>query len=72
MLDEFYHAVGQYLTYRNALDLNNIHSSLYLAVPLVIYSTFFQKPLVQAVIRDTQIKLIVADLEKEEIVTWKN
>jgi len=68
--DEFYQAIGQYITYRNALILNSIDSPLYLAIPSEIYSTFFQKALVKSVINDSQVRLIVVNLEKEEIVLW--
>lgn len=69
-LDEFYQAVGQYVSYRNALQVNGIISPVYLSVPKAVYQSFFQIPLIEAVVQDTQIKLVVIDLEKEEVIQW--
>lgn len=68
--DEFYHAVGQYLVYRNALKLLNIESDIYLSVPLAAYTKFFDRRTVQAVLNDVIINIVVVDLEREEVVTW--
>ncbi len=70
MLEEFYHAVGQCIVYRNALVNNNITTEVYLALPTVAYETFFQKQLIQSVVNDIRLQLIVIDLEKEEVVEW--
>jgi hypothetical protein len=69
-LDDFYQAVGQYVSYRNALHLNNIENPVYLSIPLKTFETAFQIPLVQAVLADMQMKCVVIDLNKEEIVQW--
>ena len=70
LLSEFYVAVGQYILYRNALAMNDLDLPLYLAIPLAPFNTFFQHPLIQSVLQDARIKLIVVDLELEEVVTW--
>ncbi len=70
VLDEFYHAVGQYLLYRNALVLKQINVPLFLSVPMNIYDTFFQRKMVQAVIEDAKIKVVVIDIEQEVVVRW--
>jgi hypothetical protein len=70
LLDEFYHAVGQYVVYRNVLRLNNIATSVYLALPQHIYDTFFQRAFVQATLDDIHMKLVIVDLEKEEATEW--
>jgi len=70
ILEEFYHAVGQCIVYRNALENNNIATKVYLALPTVAYESFFQKQLIQSVLNDIQLQLIVIDLEKEEVVEW--
>jgi len=54
VFDEFYHAVGQYLLYRNALILKKIDVPIFLSVPVNIYDTFFQRKTVQAVIEDAK------------------
>lgn len=70
ILEEFYHAVGQCIVYRNALINNDITTHVYLALPSVAYDTFFQKQLIQSVVNDIQLQLIGIDLEKEEVVEW--
>lgn len=70
ILDEFYHAVGQYLLYREALQLKNISVPLYLSVPRTIYDTFFARRMVQAVLKNANIKIMVVDIELEEVIQW--
>jgi hypothetical protein len=70
LLDEFYRAVGQYILYRQALCLQRIDAPIYLAVPLTVYETFFQKPVIAASVTDVQMKVIVVNLEKEEVARW--
>jgi hypothetical protein len=72
ILDELYHAIGQYLVYRQALLMNNIQTPVYLSVPETIYSSTFQSLLIDAVLQDIQIKLIVVDLVNEEVVLWRH
>jgi hypothetical protein len=47
---DFYAALGQFLSYRLALEANEPDRLLYLAVPLDIYETFFQFEFTQAAI----------------------
>ena len=42
-ITDYHAALGQFLNYRLALELNNIDRSLYLAIPTLIYEAFFQK-----------------------------
>jgi XisH protein len=44
--------------------------TLYLAIPLDVYDSFFQLPFTQKIIQQNQIKLIVFDSQKEVIVKW--
>lgn len=67
--DDFYHAVGQYLTYRAILRLKGVDEPLYLAVPLHFYDEITQRAVMQSVITDAKISLVV-DLDDEEIVSW--
>jgi hypothetical protein len=68
--DEFYHAVGQYLFYGRVLAIGRIEAPLYLTVPEAIYRSFFSRRAVQAVIQQSQIKIITIDIQREEIVQW--
>jgi len=41
-ISEFNTALGQYINYRFALKTEEPERTLYLAVPVVVYKTFFQ------------------------------
>ncbi|MCC5612300.1 hypothetical protein LC612_37670 [Nostoc sp. CHAB 5834] len=55
-----------------ALSEQEPERTLYLAVPIDAYSSFFTIRLVQNIIRIHQLKLIVYNPETEEIVEWIN
>jgi hypothetical protein len=66
---ELYVAIGQYLVYRELLIANQIDSPIYLAIPTDAYQTIF-KAIGMSVVTKSAIKLIVIDLEREEIEQW--
>jgi hypothetical protein len=68
----FHVAVGQFINYQVALEQLEPSRVLYLAVPEVIYETFFQTVLVQSVIKKHHIYLIIYDPQKEVIIKWLN
>lgn len=70
LFNEFYAAIGQYVTYREALRLLPEQSPLYLVVPSNVYGTFFQMNVIQSVLTTLQIKLILVDVQLEEVVEW--
>ncbi|MEG3928774.1 MULTISPECIES: XisH family protein [unclassified Microcoleus] len=69
-ISEFHTAVGQFINYRIALEYDDPERTLYLAVPLDIYTRFFTYSFIQMVIERNQIPLLVYDTEKEEISQW--
>jgi hypothetical protein len=69
-INEFHTALGQYLNYRQALEINEPDRIVYLAVPQETYKDFFQLPFVQLSVQTYQIKIIVYDPKKEEIKQW--
>jgi hypothetical protein len=71
-ISEFHTALGQFINYRAALKREEPARTLYLAVPLVTYKTFFSLEFPQLMVEENQIKLIVYDAEDEVIVEWKN
>ena len=71
-MSEFHIAVGQYINYRYGLEELEPERIPYLAVPLEVYEDFFTLPFVQKVIERSQIKLLIYDVEKEEIYAWKD
>ncbi|MBP0027493.1 XisH family protein [Roseofilum sp. Guam] len=71
-VSEFHKAVGQFLNYRVALEKINSERILYLAVPTDIYRDFFSDEFVKAVLERYEIKLLVFQVQKQEIVLWKD
>jgi hypothetical protein len=70
-VSEFYVALGQTLTYRSALRKKFPDRVLYLAISQDIYRDFFTIPFIQEVIAEHQLKLLIFNPIKEEIVLWK-
>jgi hypothetical protein len=66
---ELYISFGQYIMYRAFLQIRDIDAPLYLAVPKPIFDTHFHR-VIRKAIQDNGIKLIVVDVEAEEIVEW--
>jgi XisH protein len=69
-ITDFYSALGQYLTYRIALQLQEPDRELYLAVPKPTYEKLFQEVLVQEVFRFYPTKIIVYSQITQEIELW--
>lgn len=72
LLDEFYRAFGQYLFYRTVIKLKQQDTRIYLSVPLSVYENLFGRLSVCTVIEDFDIKLIVIDMQKQEVVQWRH
>jgi hypothetical protein len=69
-ISEFYGALGQFITYRLALQKLEGDRILYLAVPENLYDKFFATSLVQELLQQNTIYLITYDIEQENIVKW--
>lgn len=67
---EMMELVGQYLTYRIALDYLLIEIPLYMAIPEAAYQDIFQHILGQEIIKRYAIPLLVFDPVREEIIRW--
>ncbi|HBE19246.1 MAG TPA: fatty-acid oxidation protein subunit alpha [Cyanobacteria bacterium UBA11149] len=70
VVSEFHTALGQFLNYRSALRKKLPERILYLAVSFDIYDDFFQSSFIQEIIAEHQVKLLVFEPQKEEIVLW--
>lgn len=68
ILEEFYRAVGQYLCYFAALKLRNLADALHLAMPNKVYYEVIAREL--AIVPVQNIKIIIFDIENEEIEAW--
>jgi hypothetical protein len=71
-ITDFYNALGQFLSYRLALERNEPERVLYLAVPLDVYDSFFQFEFTQSAIRTYQVSLIIYNSSQETITQWIN
>lgn len=67
---DFEAAVGQYVLYRLYLSQVFPESTVYLAISTDIYRSFFMKQAIQFAIEELKIKLIIFDVELEQIVQW--
>ncbi len=70
-ISEFHTAIGQFLNYRIPLRQQDPERVLYLAISQDIYQEFFTDSFIQTVLQTYEIKLLVFDINKEEIVLWK-
>ena len=70
-ISQFYTALGQFISYRAALQQQEADRILYLAVPSNVYDSFFTMWFIQSLIKQNQIHLIVYDLEQETISQWQ-
>jgi len=69
---DFELALGQYILYRDILDLSQKHYELYLAVKDTVFDSFFQRKSIKEIVKRHQIKFIIFNNEKEEILSWIN
>jgi hypothetical protein len=69
-LTEFYQALGQFLSYKQALEIEEPERKLYLAVPLDTYDEFFKQRFVQDIIQRYLINLLIYKPETEELLQW--
>ncbi|WP_373529282.1 XisH family protein [Nostoc sp.] len=72
VISEFHTALGQFINYRLALSEQEPNLTLYLAVPIDTYTSFFTIRLVQSIIKTYQLKLITYQPVTEDIVEWIN
>lgn len=68
--DDVYRSVGQYLIYRNILRLKRSNAKIYLALPSFAYDLLFINLVVEETLKESNISLLVVDIEAEEIVRW--
>lgn len=71
-ISEFHTALGQFINYRFVLSQEQPERILYLAVPLDTYNTFFKLPFTQGIIQENKLRLLIYDVQKEEIFQWIN
>lgn len=71
-ISQFHTALGQFINYRAALRREDPDRVLYLAVPDLVYHSFFQLNFPASMLQENSVKLIVYDIESEQISLWKD
>lgn len=66
----FQEALGQYQMYVGVLDALQVTDILYLAISDMTYQRFFQQSVYQMLVEKFQIRLVIIDIEKEEVISW--
>lgn len=69
-VSEFHTALGQFLNYRDALEKIDPERTIYLAVRVPIYETFFQRKFIISAVAKYKLQLIIYDVEQEVISQW--
>src|SRR4028118_13454 len=70
-ISQFYTALGQFISYRAALQQQETDRILYLAVPSNVYDSFFTMGFIQSLVQQIQIHLMIYDIEQEAIAQWQ-
>lgn len=68
---EIYTAVGQYILYRAMLRELELDMPLYLSIPEAIFNAVFDT-IVQRAIAESQIKLVIINLDEERVIRWSD
>jgi len=71
-ITDYHAALGQFLNYRLALELNDVNRKLYLALPVSIHEAFFQREFLQISVERYQINRIIYEPINEVILQWIN
>ncbi|MCT7953503.1 XisH family protein [Ancylothrix sp. C2] len=71
-ISEFHTALGQFINYRAALRREEPERTLYLAIPELIYNSFFQLDFPASMLQENSVRLIIYDIELEQISQWKH
>lgn len=71
-LDEFEDALGQFLIYKVALEANEPDRQLFLAVPVSVYTDFFDDPFFAGILKRYGVQLLIFDEDQQTIVQWIN
>ena len=70
LMYDFHGALGQYMVYRNLIQLTEPEYKLYLAIDDIVYKNFFQRKSIQLITNENKLLLMVVEMEKEEILQW--
>ncbi len=69
-INDLENALGQYVLYQNILQSTDAERILFLAIREEVYNDLFSEPIGQLLLNNQQIKLIVFNLKRQELVKW--
>lgn len=72
LVTELEKMVGQHSIYRTFLKRVNSERELFVAVALDVYQDFFQRPAIQEIVQDEEIRMLIFNSDTEEVVEWTN
>ena len=67
---DFHTALGQFISYRSALNKLESERLLFLGVPQDTFNTLFQQSLIADILVENNVKLLVYNSTEEEIIKW--
>lgn len=70
LMTDFHLAVGQYKVYQMLLQETAPEYDLYLAIDDITYNNFFKREGIEFLVRSSQIKFFVVNIDEQEIVEW--
>ena len=70
LMTDFHNAVGQYKVYQMLLQETAPEYDLYLAIDDITYNNFFKGEGIEFLVRSSQIKFFVVNIDEQEIVEW--
>ena len=72
LMYDFHGALGQYIVYRNLIQLTAPEYTLYLGIDDAVYQEFFQRKSIQLITKENRLLLMTVEMKKEEIQQWIN
>jgi len=72
LVTELEKMIGQHSVYRALLKRVDPERELFVAVALDVYQDFFQRPAIQEILRDEQVRILVFNPNTEEVAQWIN
>lgn len=69
-MTDFHNALGQYIVYRNLLQLTEPDYQIFLAIDDVTHANLFQRRSIQVIVQQNRLNLLVIDMPQEKITQW--
>lgn len=67
---DFENAIGQYIVYYNVMGEVEPDRELYLAIHEEIFIDIFEEPIGSLLLKKQQLRLLVFNVQKEEVIKW--